>query len=151
MGHLLITREIHVVGGAILRDARCLVARRSGTMPEAGRWEFPGGKVEPGETPVAALVRELREELGCEVRPIDILGRGRAAQPDGRRILLDVYEAELVSGVPRAREHAELRWADPTELTRLAWARADVAVVHVVVERLGRGRQPGARSPSGDG
>ena len=60
------TRQV-VVGAAIVRDGRVLACRRTAPLEVAGRWELPGGKVEPGEAPEAALVREVREELGCDI------------------------------------------------------------------------------------
>ena len=64
-----------VVGAAIVRDGRVLACRRTSPVEAAGRWELPGGKVEPGETPEAALVREVREELGVGVAIIALAGR----------------------------------------------------------------------------
>lgn len=64
------TERIMVVGAAVLNDGRLLAARRSAPPDLAGRWELPGGKIEPGETPEHALVRELREELGVEAEPV---------------------------------------------------------------------------------
>jgi len=98
-------------------------------------WEFPGGKVEPGEDPRAALARELREELGIEVNVGELAGSGRA-QSGGRTIVLDVYFAQIASGEPHPHEHAAVRWLGPEELLALVWAEPDVPVVARVMERL---------------
>ena len=127
-------QEVHVVGAAILRAGRCLVAQRSASMSPPLVWEFPGGKVEPAEDPRAALTRELREELSIEVAVGALAGTGRA-ESGGRSIVLDVYFAELLSGEPHPDEHAAVKWLGPDELPALGWAAPDVPVVrHVVAE-----------------
>jgi 8-oxo-dGTP diphosphatase len=116
-----------VAAAAIVEHGRVLVARRAGPAALAGRWEFPGGKVEPGEDAEAAVVRECREELGVEVavgRPLthDVpVGTPGGWPGGGRPVVLRVYLARLVSGVPRAVEHSELRWLGPDELTSVPW------------------------------
>jgi 8-oxo-dGTP diphosphatase len=110
-----------VVGAAIVRAGRVLAARRSAPAAVAGGWEFPGGKVEPGESDVAALVRECREELGVDIRVGQLLGVGA---PGG--VMLRVYRASLVGGEPRPlQDHDELRWLAADELATVAWLPAD--------------------------
>lgn len=125
-----------VVGAAVVRDGRMLVAQRSYPAELAGRWELPGGGVEPGETERAALVRECREELGARVR---VGGRVGTDLPLGRRVLR-VYRAGLEPGSPEpvAREHRALRWAGPREIATLAWLDADRAVVADLLDLLRR-------------
>ncbi|RYZ04862.1 MAG: (deoxy)nucleoside triphosphate pyrophosphohydrolase [Myxococcales bacterium] len=126
---------IQVVAAAIVRSGRCLVAERGPGMLLAGKWEFPGGKVEPNEPPTAALVRELREELGVEIEVGPLLGTGRA--PSGNKVIeLDVYAARLVSGEPALSEHSRLVWATADELLGFDWAEADVPSVPAVAEWL---------------
>jgi 8-oxo-dGTP diphosphatase len=108
-----------VVGVAVIRAGRVLAALRPG--PDGG-WEFPGGKVEPGETDEQAAVRELREELALEIKPGASLG---PAQPIGERYLLRVYAADLLSGEPVLHEHSAIRWVGPAELAGLNWLEAD--------------------------
>lgn len=131
-------KALHVVGAALLRGGRCLVAQRSERMSMPLKWEFPGGKVEPGETPEAALLRELREELGVEAEVHEHLGRGESANA-ARRIVLDVYAARLTGGDPVPREHARVRWVGPDELGRLDWPEADLPILGALRERLRRG------------
>ncbi|MCX4234224.1 (deoxy)nucleoside triphosphate pyrophosphohydrolase [Streptomyces ortus] len=123
------TEPIVVVGAAVLRDGRLLAARRSAPVELAGRWELPGGKVEPGESPERALVRELREELGV------------AAEVD-RRVpgeyvlrapyVLRVWTVGLLPGSPAPRalqDHDELRWLTVDELWDVDWLDQDVPAV----------------------
>ena len=128
-------RQIYVVGVALLRNGRCLVAQRPEGTSFALRWEFPGGKVEPGEAPGGALARELREELGVQVLVGDWLARGEATSADVH-IALDVFEGKLESGEPKALEHHQLRWCTADELATLHWADADIPIVPVVQARL---------------
>lgn len=110
-----------VVGAAIVRDGRVLAARRT-----SGGWEFPGGKVEPGETEVAALVRECREELGAGVSVGALVG----AAPVAAELELRVYVATLVDGEPAPLlDHDELRWLAPADLDDVDWLPADRPLV----------------------
>lgn len=122
---------IHVVGAAIERDGTILAARRSAQMSLPGKWEFPGGKVEAGETPEASLARELREELGIEVEVGEFVASGEV--PKGERVIrLDVYLCEWTNGELVAREHDALRWVRPDEMHELEWARADWPAVRAL-------------------
>src|SRR5690606_16565374 len=108
-----------VVGGAVLHGGRLLAARRSAPPELAGGWELPGGKVEPGESPSRALVRELYEELGIEVRPLE---RIPGAWPLGRGLVLHVWTAELLRGEPQPlQDHDEVRWLTPGRLLDVPW------------------------------
>ena len=115
---------MRVVVGAVLRDAggRVLAARRD--RPPG--WELPGGKVEPGESEPAALVRELREELGIAV---EVGTRVGPDVPIGSALLLRAWTAVLTDGEPTALEHAELRWLAPHELDSVPWLPADRPIV----------------------
>ena len=113
-----------VVGAAIVRRGTLLAARRTAPAEAAGRWELPGGKVEPGEDPAAALVREIREELGCDVTVESWL---EGAVPIGERHLLRVALCALgdVDGEMRPTEHDLLRWLAPEELGDVDWLEPD--------------------------
>ncbi|WP_060651856.1 (deoxy)nucleoside triphosphate pyrophosphohydrolase [Rhodococcus pyridinivorans] len=123
----------HVVAGAVIRDGRVLLAQRTRPVDLAGLWELPGGKAEPGESVEAALVRELREELGVEVRGAERLG---VAVPLAGGRELCAYRVELVSGDPEPLDHAALRWVDADELERVDFVPADRAWIPDLREHL---------------
>jgi mutator protein MutT len=130
-----------VVGAAIVRHGRLLAARRVRPPHTTGRWELPGGRIEPGESAEAACVREVREELGCEVRVVRRLA-GEQPLPGG--LTLRVYEAALMNGEPAPTEHDAVQWLAPEELDEVAWLDADAPFVAGLVERLLDGeRLPG--------
>lgn len=116
-----------IVGAAIVVDGRVLGCERAEPPESAGRWEFPGGKVEPGESDKDALVRECEEELGVTVAIRDRIGRD-VPLAHGRAVLR-VWLAELVSGVPQPLEHASLRWLSAEELDSVPWLPADAPIV----------------------
>jgi 8-oxo-dGTP diphosphatase len=127
-----VTEQI-VVAAAIVRAGLVLAARRSGPPELAGRWEFPGGKVEAGESDAVALVRECVEELAVTVRVGALLGV--AAISD--RLELRLYRAGLVSGTPVAgADHDELRWVGAGSLDALDWLPADRPLLPAVRELL---------------
>lgn len=98
-------------------------------------WEFPGGKVEPGETEVEALIRECDEELGVRVEVGDRVGRD--VRLGHGRAILRVYLARLVDGdQPQALEHSELRWLAGDELDSVAWLPADAPIVAALTPLL---------------
>ncbi|MCW3820686.1 (deoxy)nucleoside triphosphate pyrophosphohydrolase [Micromonospora sp. DR5-3] len=117
-----------VVGAAIIADGRVLACERAAPVEVAGRWEFPGGKVEPGEDEIAALVRECAEELGVRV---EIGARvGRDVRMAHGRSVLRVYVARLLhDDQPKALEHSALRWLSAAELDTVAWLPADAPIV----------------------
>ncbi|MFD4210370.1 (deoxy)nucleoside triphosphate pyrophosphohydrolase [Micromonospora tulbaghiae] len=117
-----------VVGAAIIEGGRVLACERSAPPEVAGRWEFPGGKVEPGEAETDALARECAEELGVRVAVGARVGRD-VRMAHGRSVLR-VYTARLLHGdEPKALEHAELRWLSAAELDSVDWLPADVPIV----------------------
>ena len=110
--------RVPVVGAAVIRDGTVLASRRTGPPLLAGMWEFAGGKVEDGESDVEALVRELREELGCEAVIGERIG------PDlliGDTAVMRVYLATLTSGEPQLRDHDAHRWLSASELDDVPW------------------------------
>ena len=117
------TRKL-VVAALVREGTRVLVSRRRADQPMPLLWEFPGGKVEPGEDPVAALAREVREELGCGVR----VGRVHEVvfhAYDAFDLVMLVYACEIVDGAPRALQVAEIAWVEAAMLPTLELLPAD--------------------------
>lgn len=112
---------------------RFLISRRPADTHLAHAWEFPGGKVEPGEAPPAALIREIEEELAVTVEVGDVYAVGHHVYPVKEVILL-VYEARVVAGEPACLGVAEFQWMTPAQVIALPLPPADVPVV----ERLRR-------------
>lgn len=125
-----------VVGAAIIADGRVLACARSAPPEVAGKWEFPGGKVEPGESETVALVRECAEELGVRVEIGNRVGRN-VWMAHGRSVL-KVYAARLLHGdQPQPLEHSELRWLSAEELDTVTWLPADAPIVAALRPLLG--------------
>jgi 8-oxo-dGTP diphosphatase len=129
-----------VVGAAIVDDllhpTRLLAARRSAPPALAGRWELPGGKVEPGETPVDGLHRELREELGVAVRLGAEVEHPDGAWPLTADLQMKVWWAVVVDGTPAPLEdHDELRWLELGDWLTVDWLPGDVPLVEAMRER----------------
>lgn len=118
-----------IVAAALFDErGRVLAGQRAHPPALSGRWEFPGGKVEPGESEPVALVRECAEELGVTVRVGVFLAE--APLPGGRRLRL--WRASLTSGQPQAREHLQLRWLGAHELDELDWLAPNLPLLERV-------------------
>jgi 8-oxo-dGTP diphosphatase len=120
-----------VVAAALVdADGRVLVQQRPPGKPMAGLWEFPGGKVEPGETPEAALARELTEELGIGVETACLAPATFASEPlGGRHLILLLYALRKWQGIPEPRHASALKWVRPLELHGLAMPPADKPLI----------------------
>src|SRR5699024_10592023 len=123
-----VKRRINVVGAVLVRDGKILAARRGADMALPGMWEFPGGKIEDGETHQQALARELAEELLCEAEVGEHV-ETTTHEYDFGVVTLSTYLCTLVSGEPQVTEHAEIRWLAPDELDDVVWAPADIPAV----------------------
>jgi len=121
-----------VVAGVVLRgDGAVLAGKRPADSKMPLIWEFPGGKVEPGETDAEALRRELREELEIEVEVGAYVGTSTHTHA-GRTVQVRAYVCTIVRGTPVAVEHVELRWLVPQDYHEVKWAPADVALLEPV-------------------
>ena len=127
---------VPVVCAVIEQDGRVLVAQRPPNKLLPLKWEFPGGKVEPGEEPAAAITREIREELGCDVRVL------RALTPFDHdyqtvviRMIPFVCALNPASPAPHAHEHVALAWVSPAELHAFDLAAADWPVVAAILHQ----------------
>lgn len=124
----LMRKKLDVVAGLIFRDGRLLAARRRPSSRFGGKWEFPGGKVEEGESPAESLQRELFEELG--VRSV-VKGSLFIHEHDYAdvSVRLHFFDVDLGSGEPEALDHEEIRWVRPGDLKKMDFVEADLAVL----------------------
>lgn len=122
-------KKIQVVGAIILKNSKLLAAQRASNRTLGSLWEFPGGKIEPGESPEAALARELSEEFGASATIFDPFFTGGDAEFDFGEIVLHCYYARLDSEITKTIAHDELRWVSKTEAKMLNWAPSDVPVI----------------------
>ncbi|MDA2701386.1 (deoxy)nucleoside triphosphate pyrophosphohydrolase [Bacillus cereus] len=122
-------RKVSVVGAVIINEKNeILCALRSPTMSLPNFWEFPGGKIEEGETPQEALVREIKEEMGCLITVGEKIEEIEHEYADSI-VHLVTYKSVINSGVPKALEHRELKWVNFNNLIQLKWAPADLPTV----------------------
>jgi 8-oxo-dGTP diphosphatase len=126
--------QVVVVAAALIRGGRVLVGERNHPPALAGMWEFPGGKVEKGETFQGALARECQEELGIEVVVGPEIGRERLA--DGAALILFDTRALNPDQEPQPLEHRALKWLEGPQLAAMAWLPANQPFIAEVIRRL---------------
>jgi len=120
--------SIEVAAALIFDSDRLLIAQRPPGVHLEGLWEFPGGKREPGETYEACLLREIREELGCEVLVGPMLHESEHAYPE-KCVRIRFFQCQLVSGIPEPLECAALRWVSQDSLGQFQFPEADMALI----------------------
>jgi 8-oxo-dGTP diphosphatase len=127
---------VHVAVGVIVDpDHRILITRRARDAHQGGLWEFPGGKVEDGETLALALTRELREELGIDITRTSALLEVRHDYAD-KSVYLDVHVVWEFAGQARARENQPMAWVAPEDLHRYPFPAANLPIVEAVEKLL---------------
>ena len=117
-------REVFVVAGAVIKDGYVFAAQRGNKGETKFKWEFPGGKIEPGETPQQALVRELKEELKITVKVHERITNIVDEYPT-QILHIDTYRCELIEGTPTLTEHINMAWSNKDELDQLEFSPAD--------------------------
>ncbi len=128
-------KQINVVGAVFTRNGKVLAAKRGPYKALPGLWEFPGGKIEPGESAEQALRRELAEELRVDVEVGEYLTT-TVHEYDFGTVSLSTYFVDLPAAEPQLTEHVELRWLDKHELFDVEWAPADIPAVELLAHTL---------------
>lgn len=125
-------KTIDVVAAILERNGLILLAQRPPHADQPGMWEFPGGKVEAGETQPEALIRELREELGIEAVPAAYVA-SHQREVSGRIIHLHAWHVPVFSGELTAHEHSQLEWVQPEQAFGYALAPADIPLLEAFI------------------
>jgi len=130
------SQTVHVAVGILINAAgKILIARRADHVHQGGLWEFPGGKVEAGETVQAALQRELQEELGVGTDGYIPVIQVRHDYGD-KQVLLDVHRATRIEGEAHGREGQPLRWVMPEDLQVYTFPAANLPIIHALLQHL---------------
>ncbi|MCX7857902.1 MAG: NUDIX domain-containing protein [Deltaproteobacteria bacterium] len=128
------TRTLNVVAGIIEKEGKILIAKRKATRCRESRWEFPGGKIEKGESPEECLVREIREELELEIKVKKCVSVEMHEICSGRKIILHAYEAEYLSGTLCLKEHEDAKWVRKEDLLNFDFYEPDFKIARNLVK-----------------
>jgi len=126
---------LDVVCALIEKEGKLLCVQRSPEMPLPLKWEFPGGKIEEGESPEDALIREINEELNLWIEVRDAMTPSPYRYPNGPSIRLIPFLCSINSGKIRLKEHVQYLWLPPCRLLQLNWAEADLPIVREYVRQ----------------
>lgn len=129
-------KQTEVVAALLWNDDRFMICQRPAHKARGLLWEFVGGKVEPGETKEAALIRECREELAVEIEVNDVFMDVLHDYPD-LLVHLTLFNAKLVKGEPQLLEHNDLRWITPKEIPQFDFCPADVEILERITAAYG--------------
>lgn len=130
-----VRRPVEVVAALIRKGDRFLICQRPAHKARGLLWEFAGGKVEEGESPAGALIRECREELAVTIQVGGLFMELSHSYPD-ITVHLTVFEATLAQGEPHKLEHADLRWVRAGDMPAYAFCPADEVIIRAIVERF---------------
>lgn len=129
-------KDIHVVGAVIVKSGKLFCAQRNAEQSLPLLWEFPGGKIEKAETAQDALIREVQEELKCDIQVGKKLEH-TVYEYDFGIVHLTTFYCRLIKGEPVLLEHAASKWLLPNELYSLEWAPADIPAIDKIINDLG--------------
>lgn len=124
-------KELFVVAGAIIKNNKVFACQRGNKGKTAFKWEFPGGKIDPGETPQQALKRELKEELSIQVEVMELL-TSIVDEYDDVILHIDTYRCVLIKGEPTLSEHVAMQWSNKSELDQLEFSPADKPTLDLI-------------------
>lgn len=124
-------KNIHVVGAVIVENGKILCAQRGETKALPLKWEFPGGKIEKGESPQEALRREIIEEVHCKIEIGEQI-EYTSYEYDFGIVHLTTFYCKLIEGTPTLTEHVSIKWLTPNELASLDWAPADIPAIEKI-------------------
>lgn len=124
-----------VTAAIIIDNGKILIAQRAENQKLAGKWEFPGGKVKPGETPEECLVREIREELGIAIEVEDFFAES-IYRYDTATIRLIAYKARWLDGEYKLSAHSQIKWVKPNELENYDFAPADIPIIRIIKKEM---------------
>lgn len=128
-------KQIEVVGAIIFNDDKVLCAQRNENMSLPLMWEFPGGKIEEGESEIEALKREISEEMLCDLEVGDKV-TSTSYEYDFGIVNLHTYKCKLKEKMPTLTEHKSIQWLDVKDLETLEWAPADIPAVKIIVDEV---------------
>lgn len=128
-------KRIKVVGAIIIENGKILCAQRGDEKALPNLWEFPGGKIETGETPIEALKRELKEELKIKVDVDPVVFEETAHLYEFGEVVLTTFICYLTKGKPVLTEHHQVKWLHPEKLNQLTWAPADIPAVQKLMTK----------------
>jgi 8-oxo-dGTP diphosphatase len=133
-------KTVRVVAGIVVEAGRVLIAQRPHPQSFALRWEFPGGKMEPGESPEHALDREFQEELGIRIQAVREYGEIRYSDPSGRDLRVQFFLARRREGTARPVQVEAVDWVEAADLPEVDFIPANREIVSRVVEDIREGR-----------